>query len=471
MTRPRLSICIPTYKREDLLRETLNHLREVCDDDVEIAISDNCSPDGTQAVINSFAGQFRHFRAIRQTQNRGAVTNFSAAMSLARGEYLYPLSDDDQIHFQALQNAISIMQESPNIVAVYGGYEDWIRSTGESFVSSQVTQRTDFARGNKLALFNKFTLLWHPVCRTEIFQRYCSFAKRNFGVWELAGSLLERGDISVIPEPFYKHSHTEPRLEYELTEGWYHDAWRAEFECFVGRMGPSNPVELARFVSDRVTPAYLQGLRFAKIKRDFLAARNFILRARAYGLISEQDVMSWERDTLVGMVAERLLARVELMPDIDEIVFVASTRLQALRQQFAAIAPKYSIVDNFGEKSLPQTVGPHQCLVTYDHAPPELEVLMQCEPALLIAVEDLIETCRVTDQSLAFDVVGVAASAAPILLPQNTGVASSSVADTSESGRRPAPAPAGQVRRNDPCPCGSTKKYKHCHGRYSHAAP
>ena len=24
----------------------------------------------------------------------------------------------------------------------------------------------------------------------------------------------------------------------------------------------------------------------------------------------------------------------------------------------------------------------------------------------------------------------------------------------------------GKVGRNDPCPCGSGKKYKHCHGRF-----
>ena len=30
---------------------------------------------------------------------------------------------------------------------------------------------------------------------------------------------------------------------------------------------------------------------------------------------------------------------------------------------------------------------------------------------------------------------------------------------------KPTPAPAAKVGRNDPCPCGSGKKYKHCHGR------
>jgi len=31
--------------------------------------------------------------------------------------------------------------------------------------------------------------------------------------------------------------------------------------------------------------------------------------------------------------------------------------------------------------------------------------------------------------------------------------------------RRPSPAPGQKVGRNDPCPCGSGKKYKHCHGK------
>jgi len=37
----------------------------------------------------------------------------------------------------------------------------------------------------------------------------------------------------------------------------------------------------------------------------------------------------------------------------------------------------------------------------------------------------------------------------------------------------PAPKPApfvrqiGKIGRNDPCPCGSGKKYKHCHGKLS----
>ena len=179
MTRPRLSICIATYNRAELLRETLTHLRDVCDDDVEIVISDNGSPDHTQDVIKSFAGRFPYFRAIRQPMNRGALSNFAAATSLARGKYLYPFSDDDEIYMQGLQNAISIMEERPKIVAVFGRHEEWIRSTGQVFPHKAVPKRMDFAQGSNIEIINKFSFLWHPVCRTDIFQRFSSFNKTS----------------------------------------------------------------------------------------------------------------------------------------------------------------------------------------------------------------------------------------------------------------------------------------------------
>src|SRR5258706_10601165 len=163
MIRPRLSICIATYNRAGLLRETLTHLRDVCDDDVEIVVSDNCSPDDTQDVVSSFAGRFRHFRAIRQAINRGALPNFAAAMSLARGKYLYPLADDDQIHMQGLQKAISIMEGCPKIVGVFGQYEEWIRSAEQTLPNILVGERMDFAQGSHLEIVNKFNFLWHPV--------------------------------------------------------------------------------------------------------------------------------------------------------------------------------------------------------------------------------------------------------------------------------------------------------------------
>jgi preprotein translocase subunit SecA len=36
-----------------------------------------------------------------------------------------------------------------------------------------------------------------------------------------------------------------------------------------------------------------------------------------------------------------------------------------------------------------------------------------------------------------------------------------------DKGEKPFVRPGQKVGRNDPCPCGSGKKYKHCHGKLS----
>ncbi len=401
--RPRLSICIPTYNRADILQETLEHLEQVCGDDVEIVISDNCSPDKTQDVIDSYRRRFRHFRSIRQPENRGAWKNFATAISLATGKYIYTLCDDDQVYADGLQAAVSIMDENPRIVGVYGGYQEWDRSTEKILATLNfVDQRTDFVQGDKLKVFNRFIMLWFPVCRRDIFQRYFTYDNQSFGMWELVGTLLEHGDIATIPDLFYLHSQTVPRMEYELTESWYHDAHRAQYECFAGRFGPLDFAELSTFINSRVAQAYMQGARFAGIKHDFLRYRYFLLRSRAYGLVTEAQVMEWEKREMVNMVAQRLLGHVELISGIEEVLFEDTPQLQPFREQFSAIASGYATGKISQDKWLESGLRPNQYLVTYAYGSPGWSDTVHLGPARCRAVQDMIETCRITDQPLEF---------------------------------------------------------------------
>jgi glycosyltransferase involved in cell wall biosynthesis len=396
---PLLSICIPTYNRASLLRETLAHLREVCSDDVEIVVSDNCSGDDTQDAIRSFASRFVHFRAIRQRANLGATANFVAALSAASGKYVYPLSDDDHVYFPALAAAVAIMEEGPGIAGVFGGHAER-RRDGSVLPFKLVEERTDFARHEHMKVFDRFMMLWHPVCRADIYRRFYMHDPRSFGMWELAGVLLKYGGISVVPDILYRHSHTEPRLEFELTENWYHDAYRAGFECFVGELGSTDPAALATFIANRTAPAYRQGQRFAQIKRDHLAARHFVLRSRAYGVISDPEIVAWEKAGILGMVVERLLRRIKLNPDVDQIVFEANVRLLNVREGLAAIASGYSF-ESIAPEDLPRMdLRPNQYLVTYANPSFDSAAAARLDPTRVIAVEDVIETCRVTTQPL-----------------------------------------------------------------------
>lgn len=84
-----LSICIPTYNRAEYLEKTLDSIvnQEGFTEHCEIVISDNCSPDNTAEVVNTFMEQYKNIRYYRNDTNVGEL-NFVRVMDLARGKYI-----------------------------------------------------------------------------------------------------------------------------------------------------------------------------------------------------------------------------------------------------------------------------------------------------------------------------------------------------------------------------------------------
>jgi abequosyltransferase len=84
-----LSICIPTYNRAEYLKKTLDSIvnQEGFAEHCEIVISDNCSPDNTAEVVDTFMAQYKNIRYYRNDTNVGEL-NFVRVMDLARGKYI-----------------------------------------------------------------------------------------------------------------------------------------------------------------------------------------------------------------------------------------------------------------------------------------------------------------------------------------------------------------------------------------------
>ncbi len=95
-TRPLVTIGISTYNRADgYLKDALASAVAQTYPKVEIVVSDNCSSDGTEALVKSFSDP--RIRYFRQEKNIGANNNFNFCLEQARGEYFLLLHDDDLI--------------------------------------------------------------------------------------------------------------------------------------------------------------------------------------------------------------------------------------------------------------------------------------------------------------------------------------------------------------------------------------
>ncbi|MEQ1846184.1 MAG: glycosyltransferase family 2 protein [Nitrospira sp.] len=95
-TSPLVSIGIPTYNRANsYLRHALRSAVSQTYKNIEIIVSDNCSPDNTESVVKAFNDP--RIRYYRQTENIGPVKNRNFCVEQARGEYFVMLLDDDLI--------------------------------------------------------------------------------------------------------------------------------------------------------------------------------------------------------------------------------------------------------------------------------------------------------------------------------------------------------------------------------------
>ena len=81
---PLVSIVVITFNQEKCLPATLDSLLEQdCAFPYEIVVCDDCSPDGTRAVIADYAERHPCIKAFYNEKNLGLVGNYVGALSRA----------------------------------------------------------------------------------------------------------------------------------------------------------------------------------------------------------------------------------------------------------------------------------------------------------------------------------------------------------------------------------------------------
>ncbi len=107
-----LTIAIPTYNREKLLRRLLNSIVTELYDCVEVLVSDNASSDGTEEMIHSEFPQITYYR---NSTNIGPDSNFLECYKKAKGEYVWLVGSDDVILEGAIDRIISFLRKNSEL--------------------------------------------------------------------------------------------------------------------------------------------------------------------------------------------------------------------------------------------------------------------------------------------------------------------------------------------------------------------
>lgn len=116
---PLLSVLCLSYNHEAFIAQTLeSFLAQQTNFELEFVVADDCSRDGSVAVIESFRPRFgERLRLLRSDVNLGATRNFRRALAACRGRYVALCEGDDYWRGRdKLQRQVDFLQAHPDFV-------------------------------------------------------------------------------------------------------------------------------------------------------------------------------------------------------------------------------------------------------------------------------------------------------------------------------------------------------------------
>lgn len=92
---PLVSIVMTTYNGERYLAQQMDSLLQQTYPHLEIVVVDDCSTDGTFALLQQYARRHPHISVYRNETNLGYIRNFEKACALSKGDFIALCDQDD----------------------------------------------------------------------------------------------------------------------------------------------------------------------------------------------------------------------------------------------------------------------------------------------------------------------------------------------------------------------------------------
>lgn len=171
-----ISICIPTYNRPVELKRMLESIDTTKYEDVNIVISENCSPkqDETRRVVEEFR-KTTMFEVLyfENEENIGYDRNIRAIMQRSTGKFSMLFSDDDVFMSGAMDAFVEFVRNHENCGYILRSYKFLSEKGNEQDCLYYATDK-EFPAGvdSYIELFDKGVFLSGFTIRTEYAQKY-----------------------------------------------------------------------------------------------------------------------------------------------------------------------------------------------------------------------------------------------------------------------------------------------------------
>ena len=110
---PLISVIIPTYNRAQMVCKCIQSVLATQYPALEVIVVDDCSPDDTQAQLQSAFSADSRVKVYRNAHNSFQAVSRNKGRQHAKGEYLLFLDDDNIVHPTILTSLIDVFKTHP----------------------------------------------------------------------------------------------------------------------------------------------------------------------------------------------------------------------------------------------------------------------------------------------------------------------------------------------------------------------
>jgi glycosyltransferase involved in cell wall biosynthesis len=243
VSRPLVSICVPTCNRADFLRGSLTTIAAQTYTPLEIVISDNASTDETESICRELAARDPRVRYIRQPRNIGLYQNHNFCIEESRGEYLCFFHDDDRYAPTVVADNAAVLDAHASVGVVCSDWdlidEEGRRFGGRRFAVPTVTPGLSYVE-RTIATGRSSICCPGALIRREALGpvRFPESGPIGFGDFLVWFEMAERSDVGHVRRTLWsyrQHSRSLSRRTIESLTGDYMENLETYFTRHLAR--------------------------------------------------------------------------------------------------------------------------------------------------------------------------------------------------------------------------------------------
>lgn len=258
--RKKISVIIPFYNVEGCIERCLQSVARQTTTDVEVLLVDDCSQDGSAAVIADFIASYHgdiDFKVIRQPHNQGQSAARNRGVREAVGDYVYFLDSDDYISDDCLQLLANEAERHPDVQMVIGNY----KIVGPLFLAPFALQQrvhvSDEIISEQLR-FDIYTMPWNKLVRRDFLLQNNLFFQPGIvhedNLWSFCSAFCY-DRIAVVLKPTYYYIIRQGSTERSHSREWHQQQLFEVYKCLI------------RFIFESKAPAKKDVKRLTEVYR------------------------------------------------------------------------------------------------------------------------------------------------------------------------------------------------------------